>query len=79
MSELKNIRKQLDTKYEELKKELQDACPHTELSDWMYVYPSGDVQVIRCLRCDKVVQEEPVLSEEEEEHIKEQLRKLGYV
>jgi len=57
MSELRKLKGQLDQKFEELKKELQDNCLHDEVSDWMEEWwapghPTG-YRVRECNRCGK--------------------------
>jgi len=55
MSELEKLRKDFETK----KQELQDNCPHTELSDWMdyqwAIGHSSGYEVKVCERCEKII------------------------
>lgn len=61
MSELRKLKDQLDQKFEELKKELQDNCLHEKVSDWVEEwwagYPTG-CRVRECNRCGKEIARE---------------------
>lgn len=64
MSELRKLKDQLDQKFEELKKELQDNCPHEGISDKM-IWGTGR-RVKQCNRCGKeMVREVPECLDEE--------------